>query len=292
MNPLPVYDIIVDSYKFLVRELGTIVRLTWLPLLIVAVIRYAIASHALGAMTADIDAGASVSQFASSYWGMTVWHAAVDLVGITLVAVSIHQLILFGDRKPGRYVPVPVGRLELMFVAVTLLLSGSSYLLVSLLLVGEEGFSSFAWGVAVLGLGLTLYFSIRLWPIFPIMVVEGRFDLAKAFRLTKGRFWPLVGLTLLGGIPIMILMLIGIHLWPSFDGVVDLTLSEDPLRRAEDARALIQRAEDSLIARAAFDFVFSMTEAAVGVALISYCYKALTGHSPGQTLLPSNAQSV
>src|SRR3954471_16381255 len=100
MQTFSVFATIVASYRFLVRELPAIVRLTWAPLAIVAIIQYLSARHVLSAMAPQLALGDVTAGTRGTYAGWIAFRITVEMIGTAIVAVPLHELVLFGDRKP------------------------------------------------------------------------------------------------------------------------------------------------------------------------------------------------
>ena len=118
-----------------------------------------------------------------------------------------------------------------------------------------------------------IYLSVRLWPIFPIIVVTNRVELGEAWALTRGRFWWLSALGIAGMLPTVAVMVAISYALPDFESIASASGS-----LAEKQR-MVEIAQAWQPLRSAFDFVMSIVNTAIGVALISYGYKALTGHA-------------
>ena len=119
MQRFPVFATVVASYRFLVQELPTIVRLTWAPLAIVAIIQYLSTRHVLGQMAAASSA-TDLAAAGVRYSGWTLSSAILEIVGTAIAAVALQELILLGDRKPGAHLHASFGARERRFVLLAL----------------------------------------------------------------------------------------------------------------------------------------------------------------------------
>src|SRR5262245_14379671 len=289
MPDLPVIATTVAAYRFLARELATIVRLSWAALLIVALIQYLLARRVLADMAAALAEGDLMAAAARGHdplW-LTLKFAA-NIVGTAIVAVAIHQLILCGDRKQGRYVHIAFGTREAWFLLLGAVL-GAVVVLFAVSVVSPFGEAKtgaapfFAW----LAFMAAIYLSIRLWPVLPLIVVAGRFDVATAWKLTRNRFWTLLTLVLLASIPLGLMALTIDSTLPSFDSLMDaITGPRQGMPSAAAAAAAVARAQDWLVLRVLLDFAASIVATAVTVALISFSYLALTGRPLDRPLVP------
>jgi len=280
MHDVPVVATTAAAYRLVVRELATVMRLSWATLFIVALIQYFLARTVLAQMASAL---AQNDVFAAAAVGRDpVWltlKIGVDMIGTAIVAVAIHELVLFADRKDGQYLHIAFGRREALFVVLGLALVAVTVPFATIVIspFGEPttGVAPF---FATLAFVVTIYVSIRLWPVLPIIVVEGRVDLVSAWTLTRGRFWSLLALAVLGSIPIGLVALVIDSALPSFDSLMDaITGPRQNIPRLTDAVMAVKRAQHWLALRIFFDFVTSIVYTAIVVALVSYSYKALTG---------------
>jgi hypothetical protein len=280
MHELPVIATTAAAYRFLARELGTIVRLSWAALFIVAIVQYLVSRGVLAKMAAALAEGDVTAAAASGHdplW-LTLKFGA-DIVGAAIVAVAIHQLILFGDRKPGRYVHVAFGTREALFLLLGGALGGIVVLFATSVVspFGEARIGSLPF-LAWLAFMATIYLAIRLWPLLPMIVVAGRLDVPAAWTLTRHRFWTLLALVLLASIPLGVIALAIDSALPSFDSLMDAISGPRQGRpSAAVAAAAVARAQDWLVLRVLLDFAASIVATAVMVALISFSYLMLTG---------------
>jgi len=288
-HDLPVLPTVTAAYRLLAREFGTIVRLSWATLLVVALVQYLIAQTVLADMAAELasgDVGAPAAIGRHPAW--LALKMTADMVGTAIVAVAIHELILFGDRKSGQYFHIAFGKRETLFVLLALAL-GIVVVVFATVVISPFGepTAGLAPFVATLAFFIAIYLSIRLWPILPIIVVEGRLDFTGAWVLTRRKFWSLLAVAVLGTIPIGIVALAIDSLWPSFDSLMDtITGLRESRPGLAVAATAVRRAQDWLLVRAFLDFVTSIVYTAIAVALVSYSYKALTGRAPEDVLTP------
>ena len=289
MPDLPVLATAGEAYRFLGRELPTIVRLSWATLIVVILAQTLIARTVfaeMGALQARGDVVAAATAGRHPTWlGLK---SGIEMIGTGVVAVAIHRLILFGERRDGQYVPFAFGRREALFVLLGLAFGAVSVLFATIVIspIGRPtaGLAPFA---AALAFVVAIYLSIRLWPILPMIVVEPRLDVAGAWQLTRGRFWSLLALGLVGTIPLGIVVMVIDSIWPSFDSLMDtITSARERVPPATTAAAAVRRAQNWLFARALLDLVVMVAYTALMAALASYAYKALTGRSPDDRVIP------
>jgi hypothetical protein len=271
MHKLPVMATAGEAYRFLLREFGTIVRLTWLPLLILAVIQYFAARAQFDALRESLASGGSLEASAGPFWqGLEL---IVALAGGAIVAVALHRVILFGDRKPGSYFHLAFGKVELLFAVVPVAIFVAMFVAFIALTPLLAVIPTFIFGViAMIFIAAVVFVAVRLSVLFPVMVVEQRVDAAQAWRLSAGNFWQLLGVWLVVFIPAAVV--VGIVMfgffrppWPEGDA-------------RDSIRAVVDYMESGLLVQTVLGFVWSIVLGALGVAVLSYSYKALNGRAP------------
>ena len=289
MHELPVIATTSAAYRLVLRELPTIFRLSWAMLFIVALVQFLLARTVLAQMASalgrgDILAAAAIGR--DPVW-LTLKFGA-DAVGTAIVAVAIHELVLFADHKPGHYFHLAFGRREALFALLgamlALIVVPFATIVISPFGEPTSGLAPFLATLAFIG---AIYVSVRLWPVLPIIVVEERIDVAGAWLLTRGRFWSLLALAVVGSIPIGLVALMVDSALPPFDSLMDaITGPRTPIPALADAVNAVRRAQKWLLLRALFDFATSIVYTAIAVALISYAYKTLIGRRLDEPLRP------
>lgn len=275
MQTFPVFAAMGAAYRLLIRELPTVVRLTWAPLAVVAIVQYLSARYIIGEMAAALAQGDwSAGTNTDGYRGWLPLRTTIEMVGTAIVAVALHELALFGDRKRATLLYMSFGRRELRFL---LLAPAFGFAIVGLmmlfLLPAGKNLMAYAGPAAAVAMIVVFYLSLRLWPIFPIIVVKNRFAFREAWTLTRGRFWSLAALGIVGMLPVLLVSWASEYALPDFQSVATASGSLGEKRR------MLELAQAWLPLRSALDFTASILHTAVGVFLISYGYKALTGHT-------------
>jgi hypothetical protein len=209
----------------------------------------------------------------------------VSLVAYSMVAVVLHRLILFDDRKSGTLLLFSLKRTEWLFIGFAVLIWIA--VLVAAVAIGAIGALTSAVGSAIpIVLGVVallagIYLWTRLMPLYPVIVVEKRLDFRAAFDLSRGNFWRLFGVSALGMLPVAIVFFIvfSAHAFFALRGLNELaSSSSDPVRTVADAieRYLLQMSIGS--------FVASVIGTGLGIPLICYSYKALRNIGPFEYL--------
>ena len=291
MHELPVIATTSAAYRLVLRELPTIFRLSWAMLFIVALVQFLLARTVLAQMASalgrgDILAAAAIGR--DPVW-LTLKFGA-DAIGTAIVAVAIHELVLFADHKPGHYFHLAFGRREALFAllgaVLALIVVPFATIVISPFGEPNAGLAPF---FATLAFIVGIYVSVRLWPVLPVIVVNGHIDALGAWRLTRRRFWSLLALAVLGSIPIGLVALVIDSVLPPFDSIMDaITGPRVRMPALVDAANAVRRAQKWLPARALFDFTTSIVYTAIAVALISYAYKTLIGRRLDEPLSPQH----
>jgi hypothetical protein len=258
-----------QAYGFLLREFVTILRLTWLPLLLSVVIQNFVTITVLPEV---IQGPGSTTAVLSSPAGLFGWAVIwiAFLAGTAIAAVALHRVILFGERRPGQFVYLRFGRAEWLFAAVWLAAAaviGATFLIGAFFVPLWLALPLFLLLVAAV-----IYLFIRISPIFPIAVVAGRLDFEQALGLSRGRFWRLFALWLVVMMPAAIVFAAIQHL------VVFGSLAIDY------ERLMIGMDTPLLVKITILQVLSAILFTALGVAILSYSYKALTGKAADETL--------
>jgi hypothetical protein len=280
MRKLPVFATAGRAYGFLLREFATILRLAWFPTLVVVIVQYFATRALYAAMRSMIEAGniAGASALATvSPWQIV--SVVALLLGTAIVAVALHRVILFGDRRPGRFIHLAVGKVELLFalLPIAFYLATAGIFLSGALVASLSAAPTF---VALLGVSAVVAFfflAIRLLLIFPVTVVERRYDFSQTWALTRGNFWRILGLWIVVFVPILIVL-----------AVVQFLIGGNVLP-ASTPMEVFDRIEALLIPTLVMTFVSIIVQGALGVGVLSYSYKALSGLAPDEVVSPRSS---
>jgi hypothetical protein len=199
MNAFSASDAALEGFQVLRRHWRVVLGwclftvLSFVGLVVLAFI--AIAFATLAATTRD-QAGAL---------GGAVGGVVLGLGGVAiqwLVLAALYRMVLRPAEPPGAYylrISKDEGRLFGLWVVILILFSclvATGYLVVQ----GLAQFGGVAGGVGtLLFVALVLWLAIRLSLAGPANFATGRFGLADSWRLTRRRFWPLLGMALLAG---------------------------------------------------------------------------------------------
>lgn len=141
-----------------------------------------------------------------------------------------------------------------------------------------EGWGVLVMVLAMLGAGaFIIWLSVRWSLAVPITVAEKRFAVFDSFNLTKGRFWPLLGMALIAGVmAIVIWLLAGVVTMPlSMMGGMSMfdTMGEDPVQALRD----FDPTSPWMIASAVTNAIVYALTVAVVYAPFTAAYKGIKG---------------
>lgn len=287
MQKLPVLATTGQAFAFLRDEFGTILRLSWLLFLIVAIVQYIATMGAIEAFrsSADFERAMQAMQESSGAGVRDLLVNLISVVAAAIVAVALHRVILFGDRRLGSFVPLAFGKVEFFFVLLPILgmlvffglfAVGALVVIPLMTLMGPFAFTLLIGAFLAIG----LYVSVRLSLVFPLAVMTRRLRFAESWALTKGNFWRLFGVWILVSLPM--LLLVAVIFMLSMPNLAGLNTT-DPRAKVDAFAAYLS----SVIWIQTIGYFFvSIVGSALGVAVLSYSYKALSGHAPDDILTP------
>jgi len=291
VTKLPVMATVGNAYRLLGEEWLTVLRFAWFPFLVAYAFQYVATRFQYQAMRAAVESGRTgdITRYAEIWW-LDGTVTIISCFAFAMVAVAVHRLILFGDRQRGRFVPLAFGRVGLLFVALPL--AGIAIVVVIVLGGGFIGAGFASWpkqtglAVAILfgGFVVAAWLIARLSLLFPLAVVERRLDFRRSWTLTRGNALRIVGIWVVGSIPLAV---IGLFVALIIKEIYVTRALPDLLKLDQSARVLrvIEINESVLPATIIINYLLSIFGTALGVAFLSYSYKALTGRAP-EDMLP------
>ena len=132
------------------------------------------------------------------------WPAFIVVLLMTVLLMSmimggIFRLVLRPAEQGFAHLRLGKDELRLAGVNLVLVLLGIVFLAFGLLVtqVAATGGSAVAFISAIVFVALTLWIGVRLCFVTPHSFDQGRIDFRGAWRLTRGRFWPLFGMVVL-----------------------------------------------------------------------------------------------
>ena len=141
-----------------------------------------------------------------------------------------------------------------------------------------------AWSglVAVLGMiavvVLLIWLAVRLSLAVPITVAERRFAFFDSFSLTRGRFWPLLGMAIIAGVMVMVIQLLSTVVSLPIGMMSGIeTWSMGPDSSPEDLRAALDIGNPWVIATVMVDAIVKALTVGVLYAPFSAAYRDIKG---------------
>lgn len=193
MKTLPVGSTVRFAFSFAFGQLGTIIGLIWAPMVAIAVLRFL--PYGLGDMDASPGQHPGAAG-AAALRDMIFGLASILLYAVVNVSVARQAL---GLRKGAAAFHFALGRPEFRVFGATLLVALILFasivacmiaaITVAVAVPGAAGQAA-AGVVTLTALCALLYLLVRLTFLYvPVIVVEEKVDLARAWRLTQGNFW-------------------------------------------------------------------------------------------------------
>lgn len=214
MSKIPVVETVSRTYGFLLGDIGTIVRLTWAPLLIGSGLSYIYGPQIMdAALQSQNDPSAALAQAPAQFlMGM------VSFVTGIMATVALLRVVIFGDRKPGLFVYLWFGAAEMRLIIVSILLfvaviaGGIALALVMALLGGVATAVPAASGVVVLAalalVPVLIWAALRLTLISPVVVAENNLGVERSWQLMSGNVLRMFLVLLLTFLPFVIVMVL------------------------------------------------------------------------------------
>jgi len=224
MHKIPVVRTIAFAYRFLIREIGIVLGICWLPAVMFSGANYFTRLYAIENSPA---LAVNDPQTEGGLLLLTVLSLAVTLYASSVVAVAITRQVIGRERPPGvLLLYFAAGRSEwrmlgtfILFmlaavglIVVGLIIANAAFLMAGTPLSAPEQImptpaNISAWLVAwaaFLGAFVLIVQVGFLMP--PAVVMEEKVGLRRALELAKGNVWRLVVIALALGFPILVLV--------------------------------------------------------------------------------------
>jgi hypothetical protein len=181
-----------------------------------------------------------------------------------VVAVSLHRLMLFGDRQCGSWLILRFGKVEAMFAALPVLYIVTVAVLSALGVPLERSWKGGPALIAMCVFAVAIFFIARFVLVHPVMVVDRRADVRQAWDLSRGNVWRMIGLLIVVTTPPVVVA--GV-LQSLLIAVLNLT----------PAAMTAEQFDESLWQILAIYYPTSIVVWALCVGMLSLMYKALCG---------------
>lgn len=302
MNKLPVGQTIAFGYAFLVTEFSTVLRICWIPSLLIVAVEYLGNRYTLYYAADAEGAGFALADFTVVFFVMaiTLYSSSVMAVGVTRAAMGL-------PLNAGNFY-FPLGRTEwrmlganvrYILALIVLFLLAAVASVVVLLLSGVD-FSQPAEAqpaslgtliaslISFLVVGYAMVSAVRMGFFLPSVVVAEDAGLERAYGVAAGNVWRIVVVLIAIVVPFL---LVGTIMqtavgFSAFGGDVLSGDIEDMMANMEEA-ALTQP-----LLWAAYGFVYDIALMGVLPSAAGFAYLKVTegkGKSPDETIPPPSA---
>lgn len=229
---LPVLNIVVASYAFVLLNAREVLRVVWLPFVAMAVLDLVFAARS---PAPHVDNGGMPALDISFLFAL-----AAQLFVTVTVLVAWHRRVLLGaDGLPSGF-PLLIGAREGRFFGR---LMGIAVVLLIFHVFAATGFAAFVLqgsaAMRVLGIaGLVgvvlaeIYLASRLLLVLPATALDNRFNFGDAWRISNGNGWRLAAawfLTLLPVLAIEIVILVSVIFFESREFAIGSTIVTEAL---------------------------------------------------------------
>jgi len=286
VKKIPVGQTIAYAYNFAFGHLGAIIGLSWVSLILVAVLQflpYAAGHNPMVQPDNLTEAGQQALEGIGSFFLVML------LYSIVYVAVTRQAL---GLRRGSAMIHFALGSAELRvfgaFLLFVLVIVGMAMALgigVAILSAAVDAIKqpALALVVALLliaGLCAYLFVIVRLgFLIAPVTVVEEQISLSRGWILTAGNFWRLLAVILAIGMPIFLVFAVGVTAIAGPGLFAPLPVDPDAMERALNARfALIAQHMPLYIGLTLLIAPFNL---GLNLGASAFAYRALAPAGPG-----------
>lgn len=226
MEKLPVFRTAGNAIGFTLWNSFTIFRLAWLPFTALFAAEFGLAYFIMSSLGETLDRAPNpmtIGLIFEKVFALNLAIMVLQAIVIASVAVSIHRVILFGDRRPGEFFTFAFGKTEFIYLMMGVL-SALFFLIVlaavftPLVLFISSGdpiglFKEIAenpkriekiidpkqgtffaiMGVYLVAWFFLVYLSLRLsvWP--PAVVATNRLSPSEPWQLMRGNVWRMIG---------------------------------------------------------------------------------------------------
>lgn len=188
-SPLPVQTTIVETYVGLWKQRVALLKSTWLTFSLLFVANFYLT-------IIQLQGPENANQ------GMLLTTIGVIALLSAMVAVNVNRFIVQDWVGPPGKFYFSLGPDEWRFVTAIVLLGAVFVFPMGLILGLSITAPTLPAALLVLFLtGAMIYTFVRLWLIFPVIIDSGVVDIKRAWRITDGYFWALLGTMVLGMLP-------------------------------------------------------------------------------------------
>jgi len=217
VNRIPVFQTVSRTYGFLLGDIATILQVTWLPMLVVAVLNFYVGGASMDeAIAAKGEPGMSQTAGASYLVGF------LALLANVMVLVALLRVVMFGHR-PGNapfylWFGMTEARLVLTYILLTIAaIAGvvGGGILLGLLGAASSGAGAASPVVGVLSMaliGAILWVFLKLVIVPAVVVAENNLGVERAWELMRGNALRMFAILVMVYIPFGAVALLGMSI--------------------------------------------------------------------------------
>lgn len=226
------------------------------------------------------------SSLGQTYFSLFSWIMPLSLVFGAVINAAVARAVLRPAQSAFGYMRLGMDEVRVLVVTLVLAIVFGVVMALGGLLLGFVAGYATASGISGLWLGvvlggialivLAIWLMVRFSLAVPIVVAERRFAFTDSFALTKGRFWPILGMAILAGVMSLLVGLLGSII---AQAITLMTGGLDVLSGMEEARLdeIVRAAWPALLSWGVINALISALQLAVICAPFSAAYRALTG---------------
>lgn len=230
------------------------------------------------------------SSLGQTYFSLFSWVMPLSLVFGAVINAAVARAVLRPGQSAFGYMRLGMDEVRVLVVTLVLAIAFGVVMALGGVVLGfvagfvnASGTSGLWLGVVVGGIALAvlaIWLMVRFSLAVPIVVAERRFAFVDSFALTKGRFWPILGMAVLAGVMSLLVGLLGGII---AQAVTLMTGGLDVLSGMEEARLdeIVRAAWPALLTWGVINALISALQLAVIYAPFSAAYRALTGKEEG-----------
>lgn len=171
------------------------------------------------------------------------WMLPVSLILSAILTTAVARAVLRPNEKAFGYVRLGMDEVRVFVVTLVIGILAAIFSMVVFFVTiflgafaaqAVEGWGGLIMALLVIGaMGFVIWMVVRWSLAIPITVAEKRIAIFDSFAVTKGRFWPLLGMALIAGIMAFLVMLLcsivsapisvmmGMDIWSSMGGAIE-----------------------------------------------------------------------
>jgi hypothetical protein len=299
VKKLPVLTILSRTLGFLLGDLPTILRLSWLPLAIAAGVSFYLGGQAIDAVVA---AKSNPSAAANATQGNFL-AVMVSFVMNASVVVALMRVVLYGDRKPGWPAWIWLGVTEGRFILVYILLIVAAVagmigtaLIFSFLLAVAMQVAGLELIVALAANGLwigAIWIMVKLYVVPAVVVAEQTLGVERAWALMRGNAFRMFIILLVTYVPLAIIGLmisfaiLGTDMppWPDFAVLASGKLKPQEVQQIVESwqTGLLAAVRLHWIEFAVLNYIGAIIGASLVAGIAGNAYLELAGEPPHDT---------